>query len=92
MPETKEHLTPRKRTLTDDDLDAIAGAMKIHAACNMGLTSDEVSTLKRFLTAFDKAAGIIGKIVLTAIVGGAIAVFTRGFWVTLITGVKQGHP
>lgn len=78
------------RTLSDGDIAAISDALKAHTACNMGLTPDEVSTLKRFLTAFDKAAGIIGKTVLTALVLGSIALFTKGFWITLATGVKQG--
>lgn len=80
------------RTLTDEDVAALAAALGNHTVCSMGLTSDEVSTLKRFLAAFDKAAGIVGKVVLTAIVTAAIAMFTKGFWMSLITGVKQGTP
>lgn len=80
----------RRRNLTDDDIAAMADALKAHTACNMGLTPDEVSTLKRFLTAFDKAAGIVGKMVLTAVVAAGIAMFTKGFWISLATGVKQG--
>ena len=81
-----------ERTLTDADITALAEALKPHANCNMGLTPDEVSTLKKFLGAFDKAAGIVGKTVLTAIVVSILAMLTKGFWMTLITGVKQGHP
>lgn len=79
-----------ERTLSDGDITALADALKAHTACNMGLTPDEVSTLKRFLTAFDNAAGIVGKTVLTAVVAGSIAIFTKGFWLSLATGVKQG--
>ncbi len=87
--EAKE-FTPRKRTLSDADVVALADAFKAHTACNMGLTPDEVSTLKRLLTAFDKAAGIVGKIVLTAVVLAGIAVFTKGFWASIASGIKQG--
>jgi hypothetical protein len=79
----------RKRNFTDEDVDALAAAMKGHSVCNLGLTSDEVSTLKRFLQAFDKAAGIVGKVILTVCVAALIAVFTKGFWVSLATGIKQ---
>lgn len=90
-PEEEGFKSPRRsRNLTDDDIAAMADALKAHTACNMGLTPDEVSTLKRFLTAFDKAAGIVGKMVLTAIVAAGIAMFTKGFWVSLATGIKQG--
>jgi len=82
-------VTERKqRMLTDADVEAIADALKTHSACNMGLTPAEVTTLKRFLGAFNKAAGIVGTLVLTAIVAGMIAMFTKGFWTTLITGAK----
>ena len=89
--------TPRRRrNLTDEDIaaigDALAASIKVHTACNMGLTNDEVSTLKRFLAAIDNAAGIIGKTILTALVGAFIAVVTKGFWITLISGIKQGTP
>jgi hypothetical protein len=80
----------RERVLTDADLEALIELVKIHNTCQMGLTSDEVSMLKRFLAAFDKAAGIVGKIVLTAVVVSALAIFTKGFWVSLATGIKQG--
>lgn len=79
----------RKRVLTDADIEALADALKQHSVCHMGLTSDEVSILKRILSALDNAAGIIGKVVLTAIVGTLIAIFTKGFWMYLITGTKQ---
>lgn len=77
------------RTLTDADIEALAKAIKSgHVECNMGLTPDEVGTLKKFLGAFNKASSIVGTLILTAIVAGGIAIFTKGFWITLVTGVK----
>jgi hypothetical protein len=78
-----------ERMLTDDDVNSLAEALKKHTACNMGLTIEEVGTLKRALNAFDTAAGIVGKVVLTALVVAAIAVFTKGFWASVATGVKS---
>lgn len=78
------------RTLTDDDILAITEAIKHHSACNLGLTPEEVTSLKKFLNAFNGAATLIGSLLLTALVGGAIALVTRGFWVSIISGVKHG--
>jgi len=78
----------RQRTLTDADIAAIAAALHVQSACNVGLTPDEVSMLKRFLSAFNTASGVIGKLLLTAIFLGLIAIFTKGFWATLLTGGK----
>lgn len=79
-----------ERTLTPADIEALAIALKPHQQCNMGLTPEEVTILKRLLGAFQSAAGIVGSIILTAVVVAMIAVFTKGFWASLITGVKQG--
>jgi len=76
------------RTLTDADIEALADALKGHTHCNMGLTPEEVTILKRVLQAFQKAAGIVGSVILTAIVIGMIAIFTKGFWASLIDGAK----
>lgn len=78
------------RTLTDDDISAITEAFKHHSACNLGLTTEEVSALKKFLKAFNGAATLIGVLVLTAVVGGTIALVSRGFWVSVASGVKSG--
>jgi hypothetical protein len=79
-----------ERTLTEQDITAITDALKVHPVCSLGLTTDEVSILKRVISAFDIAAGIVGKAVLMVIVLGIIGMFTKGFWMTLITGVKEG--
>lgn len=82
--------TPRKQTLTEADLKALEELLsKSHPACAMGLTPEEVTTLKRFLRAFEKAAGIVGAVILTIFVTGIIALFTKGFWATLIDGAKH---
>jgi len=81
---------PDERTLTAADIEALKDAMGSHTVCNLGLTADEVSMLKRFLMAFDTAAGIVGKAILTMIVLALIGMFTKGFWLSLATGIKQG--
>lgn len=77
------------RTLTDADVAAITDALKGHDHCNLGLTPDQATTLKRLLTALDGLANTVGKLVVTAVVLALIAVFTRGFWMSLATGVKE---
>lgn len=81
----------RQRTLTEDDLNAIIEAVKVHGKCNMGLTFGEVTTVKKLLRAFNGAATLVGGLVITAIVGGLIAIFTRGFWASLLYGFKDVH-
>lgn len=76
------------RTLTDEDIQAIATALEPYNSCKMGLTPEEVTTLKRFLKAFNGAANLVGGLILTAIVGGLFAIFTKGFWVSLLAGAK----
>lgn len=80
-----------ERTLTDEDVKAIAEAVAQHTMrCNLGFTIDEVGTLKKVLNTFNKAANLTGAIILTAIITGVIALLTKGFWVSLIQGVKKG--
>lgn len=81
----------RQRTLTEDDLNAIIEAIKAHGKCNMGLTFEEVTIVKKSLRAFNGAATLVGGLVITAIVGGLIAIFTRGFWASLLYGYKDVH-
>lgn len=81
----------RQKILTDEDLAAIIEAIAVHNKCNMGLTADEVTTLKRLLKAFNGAATLVGGLIITAIVGGIIAIFTRGFWASLLYGFKDVH-
>lgn len=88
MTEYPQQAHPPRRILTDEDVAAIAEALKEHSGCLMNFTPEEVSTLKRILRAFDKAASTIGTVILTAIVLTVIAVFTKGFWVSIIAGIK----
>lgn len=78
-----------ERMLTEADIKAIAAAVQAKSE-ESGLTHDEVLTLKRFLKAFDHAAGIIGKTILSALVIFLIGIFTKGFWMQLAAGIKQG--
>lgn len=79
---------PPNRTLTDEDITALSAALNKHSACQMGLTPDEVTTLKRLLSAFNKAAGIVGTTIIIAFIGGMIALFSKGFWASLAAGAK----
>lgn len=79
----------RSALLTEHDLDRIAELIATHATrCNLGLTADEVSTLKRFLTAFDGAASIIGKTILVSLLAILGAIITKGFWMSLAEKLK----
>lgn len=74
------------RTLTDADVLTIVEALKGHSTCNLGLTPDQASILKRFLAAWDKATGIVGATVLIAFVGVVLAIFGGGFWAWIKAG------
>ena len=88
------------RTLTDADIEALAAALKPHTRCNVGLTQEEVADFRAFVRedlgplrkgrkAFDAAAGIVGKVVLTILVVGLVGMFTKGFWISLATGIRN---
>ena len=78
------------RTLTDADIEALTEALKTcHVQpCSLGFTPEEVSAVKRVIGMIEGAANLTGKIVLTAIVVILIGIFTKGFWLSLITGIK----
>jgi hypothetical protein len=72
------------RTLTDEDISALTEALKAHVpTCNLGLTEEEASTLKRAIKAFDKATSIVGTVVLTAFVLLILGLLSKGFWLSL---------
>jgi hypothetical protein len=69
----------RKRTLTEDDIDAIVGALqKARGPCPNGLTQDEATELRAFARWLAQAKNTIGKMVLYAIIAGAIALMYLG--------------
>lgn len=97
-----------QRSLTDADVEAIVEALKPHSKCNVGLSEEQAKSLKilvdaeltpqeaqlakSVLRALNKTASIIGTLVIVAIAGGAIALFTRGFWVSMASGIKSAVP
>jgi len=88
MEKTRE-LTPRKQTLTEEDLKVIVKLLKEHPSnCNLGLTADQASILKRFLAAWDKATSIVGGTILIALLGVLGTIFVKGFWGWLKIGDK----
>jgi hypothetical protein len=69
----------RKRTLTEDDIDAIVEAsQKACNPCPNGLTQDEAIELRAFARWLAQAKNTIGKMVLYAIIAGAIALTYLG--------------
>jgi hypothetical protein len=85
MPEND--LKPRKRTLTDADLAELVKLLDSHPSnCNLGLTPDQASILKRFLAAWDKATSIVGGTILIGIIGVLGTIFVKGFWTWLKMG------
>ncbi len=94
-------LTPRQQVLTEKDIEALSTLLKEHNHCTLGLkpeiatalnnlTAEELGMFKRGLDIMGNAANLIGRVILTAVVAGIIVVFTKGFWATIIAGVKQG--
>lgn len=79
----------RQRVLTDEDIEIISAKLKEHQKCNLGLTEEEVGFLKRFLSSWKHATSIIGSLVLVAIITGIIAIFSKGFWISLIEGASK---
>ena len=76
--------------LTPEDIQAIREAIAEHPpTCLMGLSQQEVSSLKRFLKATDTTAGWIGKIIVTFFVVAFLGIVTKGFWVSIIQGIKE---
>lgn len=82
----------RQRTTTDADVAAIVKAMQAHQQCNMGLTASEVDILKRALAVWNRSTNIIGTVILVTIVAGLIAIFTKGFWMSLFEGLSKIAP
>jgi hypothetical protein len=70
------------RTLTEADIAAIVEAMHVKQQCSCPFTTEEYTLMKRFVRVFNGAANAVGVIILTAFVGGIIALLTKGFWVT----------
>ena len=80
----------RKQVLTEDDLNAIGDKISLLIPnCSLGLTVEDVRIIKNSLKAWKKATNIVGTVILTAIVITIIAVFTKGFWASLIEGVRK---
>lgn len=92
------------RTLTERDLELLDEMMGKHNVCALHLNPDVAKVLNKFsaeqlgilhrvLIISGKAANITGTVVLVAIVGGVIAIFSRGYWATIIQGIKKvGTP
>jgi hypothetical protein len=80
----------RQRSLTDADIEAISTAVSaMLPVCQLGLTADDAVIIKSHLGVWKKATNIVGSLVLTAVVIFLLGVFTKGFWASLIEGVKK---
>ncbi len=79
-----------ERTLTDADIEAISNAIAARLpVCALGFDSDDAAIIKNHLRMWKKATSIIGSVVLTAIAVLLMGIFTKGFWASLIEGVKK---
>ena len=79
-----------ERTLTDADIEAISEAVAVRLpVCSLGLSSDDASIIKNHLGLYKKARNIIGTVVLTSLALLLVALFSKGFWASLIEGVKK---
>ncbi len=96
----------RRSVLTEADLKAIGVAVREHTKCNLGWTPDEVSelkkhgltveemgTVKKFVGVFNKAATVIGTVILAAIGTALVALVTKGWWTSIASGIQKngGH-
>lgn len=78
------------RTLTDADIEAIGDAVATRLpVCSLGLDSEDAAMIKSHLSLYKKARNIIGTVILTAIALIFTGIFTKGFWASLIEGVKK---
>jgi hypothetical protein len=81
-----------QRTLTDADLELIRAVIAEHMTsdhvCKMELTREDAALLKGMAKWHKKAVNLAGTIVITALLGLALAIFSRGFWETLGHGIK----
>ncbi len=79
----------RARSLTDADIAAISEAVSKRATCSLGLTPADTVTIKAHLRLWNKATGIIGSVILTAIAVLLVGIFTKGFWASLTEGIHK---
>jgi hypothetical protein len=80
----------RKRLLSDDDIAAISDAVaQKHLICSLGFSSEDAALIKNHLTLYKKARNVIGTVILTALGLVLVGIFTKGFWVSLIEGIKK---
>jgi hypothetical protein len=78
------------RTLSDVDIQAIGEAVATRLpVCSLGLDSDDAAIIKNHLRLWKQATSIIGSVILTAIAVLFVGIFTKGFWMSLIEGVKR---
>lgn len=82
----------RRHNLTRQDILLIAKLIEIKsrsAKCPMDLTKEEEVILKRGLKALSSGVSLVSMLIVTAIVLGALAIFTKGFWMTLFEAAKN---
>lgn len=79
LPEAPEGAEKRKNVLTKDDVMIIARIVQAvsHTSCAMGLTEEEIGTVKRLVSGLNKSILVIGYAILTAIGAGIVSI---GLW------------
>lgn len=80
----------RKRLLTDEDIKAIGIIVAEHAVpCRWDFTQEEVNIMKSHIVTWKKATSIIGSVFLTALAVILFGIFTKGFWASIVEGIKK---
>jgi hypothetical protein len=85
------HGSDRRSTMSREDILKLAIMIKRLSpqyACSIGFSADEAGKLRTLLKWVEKAFALVGFLVITAIVGVIIAIFSKGFWGWIKIGGK----
>jgi len=79
----------RRRTLTDEDVEAIIRAMErkvpeLPHLCSLNLEQEDARVLKEIVGGLKKARNTVGTVVLTFILLGVLGLLTKGFWASML--------
>ena len=79
----------RKRVLTDEDIVAITTSLiDKMPVCSLGLSREDALLIQSHLGWWRKGVNICGTIVLTAVTVFLVGIFSKGFWIQIIEGIK----
>lgn len=80
----------KNRVLTDADIQAIVEAIPVYTpnVCSLGFSTADSIIIKRHLSLWKKATNIVGTVILTTIAVVIVGIISKGFWASLIEGMK----